>query len=99
MTTFTNVSFLTQYLIALIGLGVAVDYSLLMVTRWREERARGAGNDSAVIAAMSTAGRAIAFSGVTVAVGLAALIVLPVRSCAASGMAESSSRWAPSASR
>ncbi len=35
MTTFTNVSFLTQYLIALIGLGVAVDYSLLMVTRWR----------------------------------------------------------------
>jgi putative drug exporter of the RND superfamily len=78
MTTFTRVSFLTQYLIALIGLGVAVDYSLLLVTRWREERAQGADNHGAVIAAMSTAGRAIAFSGVTVAVGLVALIMLPV---------------------
>src|SRR6266568_5992582 len=78
MTEVTSVSFLTQYLIALIGLGLAVDYSLLLVTRWREERARGADNDSAVIAAVSTAGRAVAFSGVTVAVGLVALIVLPV---------------------
>jgi RND superfamily putative drug exporter len=78
MTEVTTVSFLTQYLIALIGLGVAVDYSLLLVTRWREERAHGASNDHAVIAAMSTAGRTIAFSGVTVAVGLVALIVLPV---------------------
>ncbi len=78
MTEVTSVSFLTQYLIALIGLGVAVDYSLLLVTRWREERARGADNGSAVIAAVSTAGRAVAFSGVTVAVGLVALIVLPV---------------------
>jgi putative drug exporter of the RND superfamily len=78
MTEVATVSFLAQYLIALIGLGVAVDYSLLIVTRWREERARGAGNDSAVITAMSTAGRAIAFSGITVAVGLVALIVLPV---------------------
>jgi len=67
-----------QGLSALIGLGVAVDYSLLLVTRWREERTRGAANSDAVVTAMQTAGRAIAFSGLTVAVGLIALIVLPV---------------------
>ena len=53
--------------VALIGLGVAIDYSLLIVTRWREERDRGRSNDEAVIVAMTTAGRAVLFSGVTVA--------------------------------
>jgi putative drug exporter of the RND superfamily len=57
---------------------VASDYSLLVVTRWREERARGRDNGSAVIAAMNTAGRAVVFSGLTVGVGLLALVVLPV---------------------
>lgn len=42
MTAITDVSFIVQFLIALIGLGVAIDYSLLIVTRWREERARTA---------------------------------------------------------
>jgi RND superfamily putative drug exporter len=69
---------LVQFLIALIGLGVAIDYSLLLVTRWREERHRGRGNHDAVAVAVQTAGRAVLFSGVTVAIGLLALVALPV---------------------
>jgi RND superfamily putative drug exporter len=78
LTTVTEVSFFVQYLVALIGLGAAIDYSLLIVTRWREERAHGRANLAAVQAAMETAGRAVAFSGVAVAVGLFALVFLPV---------------------
>jgi RND superfamily putative drug exporter len=78
LTYLTSVSFYVQYLIALVGLGVAIDYSLLFITRWREERAKGHDNDTAVVITMTTAGRAIALSGGTVAIGLAALVVLPV---------------------
>jgi putative drug exporter of the RND superfamily len=77
VTTVTEVSQLVEYLVALIGLGVAIDYSLLVVTRWREERGRGQLNDDAVVIAMITAGRSVLFSGLTVAVGLFALIALP----------------------
>jgi RND superfamily putative drug exporter len=72
------VSFIVQFLVALIGLGVAIDYSLLLVTRWREERDHGRDNHEAVVVAMQTAGHAVLFSGITVAIGLLALIVLPV---------------------
>ncbi|MEU7876015.1 MMPL family transporter [Dactylosporangium sp. NPDC049140] len=78
LTTVADVSFIVQFLVALIGLGVAIDYSLLLVTRWREERAQGHPNDEAVHRAMASAGRAVLLSGVTVAVGLIALVVLPV---------------------
>jgi len=78
LTTFTDVSFIVQYLVALIGLGVAIDYSLLIVTRWREERAHGYEGDQAVTRAMATAGRAVLFSGLTVAIGLLALVLLPI---------------------
>ena len=78
LTYLTDVSFIVQFLIALVGLGVAIDYSLIFVTRWREERDHGRDNHDAVIAAMETAGRAVLFSGLTVAIGLLALIVLPV---------------------
>ncbi|MEU6657768.1 MMPL family transporter [Streptomyces sp. NPDC046821] len=78
ITYATNVSFIVQYLVALIGLGVAIDYSLLFVTRWREERDRGRDNHEAVVVAMERAGHAVVFSGVTVAIGLLALVVLPV---------------------
>ena len=60
------VSPIVQFLIALIGLGVAIDYSLLVVSRWREERAHGHGGDEAVQRAMESAGRAVVFSGLTV---------------------------------
>jgi putative drug exporter of the RND superfamily len=78
LTYLTSISFVVEFLIALVGLGVAIDYSLLVVTRWREERARGLDDASAVIAAMNTAGRAVVFSGLTVGIGLVALVVLPV---------------------
>ena len=74
----TDVSFIVQFLIALIGLGVSIDYSLLVVLRWREERLHGLQGDAAVQRAMETSGAAVAFSGTTVAVGLLALIALPV---------------------
>jgi putative drug exporter of the RND superfamily len=78
LTTFTGVSPIVQFLIALIGLGVAIDYSLLLVVRWREELARGADGDEAIVNAMNTAGRAVVFSGTTVGIGLLALVVLPL---------------------
>jgi RND superfamily putative drug exporter len=78
ITYLTNVSFIVEFLVALVGLGVAIDYSLLFVTRWREERDHGRDNHDAVVVAMETAGRAVLFSGVTVAIGLLALVVLPV---------------------
>ncbi len=74
----TDVNFIVQFLIALIGLGVAIDYALLVVTRWREERAAGRPNEAAVQRAMETAGHAVVFSGTTVSIGLLALVVLPV---------------------
>ena len=78
LTTFTDVSFVVQFLISLIGLGVAIDYSLLVVSRWREERAHGRDNEDAVVVAVSTAGHAVLASGVTVAISLVALLVVPV---------------------
>jgi RND superfamily putative drug exporter len=74
----TQISFVVEFLVSLVGLGVAIDYSLLIVTRWREERAKGATNDDAIVAAITKAGRAVALSGITVAIGLLSLIVLPV---------------------
>jgi RND superfamily putative drug exporter len=77
LTAVTNINFVVQFLIGLIGLGVSIDYSLLITTRWRQEMARS-GPEEAVITAMGTAGHAVAFSGVTVAIGLLALVILPV---------------------
>ncbi|MCW3067235.1 MAG: hypothetical protein JWN32_4407 [Solirubrobacterales bacterium] len=78
LTTVTGISPIVQFLIALIGLGVAIDYSLIVVVRWREERAHGYEGDEAIVRAMSTAGRAVVFSGTTVGIGLLALVVLPL---------------------
>jgi RND superfamily putative drug exporter len=78
LTQLTAVSPIVQFLIALVGLGVAIDYSLIVVSRWREERAHGRSGDEAVQRAMETAGRAVVFSGITVAIGLLALIALPL---------------------
>jgi RND superfamily putative drug exporter len=78
LTELTTVSPIVQFLIALIGLGVAIDYSLIVVSRWREERSHGRSGDEAVQKAMETAGRAVVFSGITVAIGLLALIALPL---------------------
>lgn len=86
LTYLTQVSFIVEFLVALVGLGIAIDYSLLLVTRWREERARGADNHAAVVRAVETAGRSVVLSGVTVAIGLMALIVLPVPGLRSTGI-------------
>lgn len=60
-------------IVTLIGLGVAIDYSLFMVSRFREEMRNQRSVEDALAVTMATAGRATAFSGLTVAVGLASL--------------------------
>src|SRR5205814_9173939 len=65
-------------LVELIGLALAIDYSLLVVFRFREELAAGESPNEAVTRTMATAGRSIIFSGATVAVGLALLLFIPV---------------------
>jgi putative drug exporter of the RND superfamily len=89
LTYVADISAIVQFLVALVGLGVAIDYSLLLVTRWREERARGLANEDAVVSAMTTAGRAVLLSGLTVGISLIALVVLPepaLRSVGVGGM-------------
>jgi putative drug exporter of the RND superfamily len=89
LTQLITVNFLAEYLVAVMGLGVAIDYSLLLITRWREEREAGRANEDAILAAGPTAGRAVVLSGAIVAVGLLSLVLLPVpflRSIGLSGM-------------
>src|SRR3954452_22578921 len=78
ITAVAAVSPIVQFLIALIGLGVSIDYALLIVVRWREERTHGLDNEAAIARSMETAGRAFVFSGTSVAVGLLALLALPL---------------------
>jgi RND superfamily putative drug exporter len=78
LTAIVDVSFIVVFLVALIGLGIAIDYALIVVMRWREERERGLSNEDAIRVAAGTAGRAVLFSGTTVAIGLLAALVLPI---------------------
>ncbi|MHB8589389.1 MAG: MMPL family transporter [Candidatus Dormibacteraceae bacterium] len=71
---FTDVSQYATNIVTLIGLGVAIDYSLFIVNRFRDELFAGASREEAIATSMSTAGRAITFSGITVAIGLSAMI-------------------------
>ena len=89
LASLTDVSVIVKVLIALVGLAIAIDYALLVVVRWREERQRGATREGAVEAAMEHAGKAIVLSGTTVAISLLALVALPVpflRSIGIAGM-------------
>jgi putative drug exporter of the RND superfamily len=74
LSQFTDVSQYATNLIALIGLGVAIDYSLFIVSRFREELAAKRGVVDALAITMARAGRAIIFSGVTVGIGLCGLL-------------------------
>ncbi|MBV9196053.1 MAG: MMPL family transporter [Solirubrobacterales bacterium] len=74
----TSVSIIVQFLIALVGLGVAIDYSLLMIFRFRDELREGNDLESALVQTMTHAGRSVIVSGSTVMVGLVSMIVLPV---------------------
>ncbi len=78
---FANFMTLSTYLtnmVTLIGLGIAIDYSLLMVYRYREERRICRSKEDAVAATMNTAGRAVVFSGTAVAIGLALMLFMPL---------------------
>lgn len=89
LTHFFDVSVFALNVASIIGIGLAVDYSLLVVTRFREEAAHGQGVPAALARTMQTAGHAILVSGFTVAVSLAALLVFPLmvlRTIAISGI-------------
>jgi RND superfamily putative drug exporter len=78
LTYITNVSIIVQFLIALVGLGVAIDYALLMIFRFRDELREGEDVETALVETMTHAGRSVIVSGSTVAVGLLSMIILPL---------------------
>jgi RND superfamily putative drug exporter len=89
LTYLTNVSIIVQFLIALVGLGVAIDYALLIIFRFRDELRDGKDVDTALEETMTHAGRSVIVSGSTVAVGLLSMVVLPlpfIRSIGLGGM-------------
>jgi uncharacterized membrane protein YdfJ with MMPL/SSD domain len=73
----TTATYVTN-LVFLIGLGIAIDYSLLVIYRFREELRRPGEVEDAIVRTMQTAGRAVVFSGATVAIGLALLLFMPL---------------------
>ena len=83
----TTTSTYVTNLVALIGLALAIDYSLLIVHRFREELAAGSEETAAVVRTMATAGRAVAFSGLAVAIGLGLLLFVPVPFIRSMGLA------------
>ncbi|MEU0277930.1 MMPL family transporter [Streptomyces sp. NPDC006195] len=90
ITELTDVSVFAQNLTTALGLGLAVDYALFIVRRFREELAEGAEVRDAVGITLRTAGRTVLFSALTVAVSLAAMMVFPqyfLRSFAYAGIA------------
>jgi RND superfamily putative drug exporter len=89
LTYVTNVSIIVQFLIALVGLGVAIDYALLMIFRFRDELREGNDVEGALVETMTHAARSVIVSGSTVAVGLLSMLVIPlpfIRSMGIGGM-------------
>jgi RND superfamily putative drug exporter len=78
IAVFGPVNFFAQPVVTLIGLGLAVDYGLFVVSRFREEIAEGYDTEAAVRRTVMTAGRTVAFSAVIIAVSAASLLVLPL---------------------
>ena len=89
LTYVTNVSLIVQFLVALVGLGVAIDYALLMIFRFREELRHGRDTETAIVETMKHAGRSVVVSGSTVAIGLLSMVIIPIpviRSIGLAGM-------------
>ncbi|MEY2430986.1 MAG: putative drug exporter of the superfamily [Acidimicrobiaceae bacterium] len=78
LTYATNVSVIVKFLIALVGLGLAIDYSLLVIFRFRDELRDGKQVEEALVETMTHAGRSVVVSGSTVAIGLLAMVALPL---------------------
>lgn len=77
LTSVTEVSVFSLNVVTMLGLGLAIDYSLFVLKAFREEIARGATSEQAVVRTMATAGRTVAFSGMTVATALLGLLLFP----------------------
>ncbi|MER6917160.1 MMPL family transporter [Streptomyces sp. NPDC000594] len=78
ITEFTDVSVFASNLTTALGLGLAIDYALLIVRRYREELGTGRDSRAALTTTLNTAGRTVLFSAATVAVSLAAMLVFPL---------------------
>jgi putative drug exporter of the RND superfamily len=76
-TLFSEQSIFTQNIATFLGLGLAIDYSLLMVSRYREELRNGKQPPDAIRAMLQTSGRTVLFSAITVAVAVGTLLVFP----------------------
>jgi trehalose monomycolate/heme transporter len=90
LTMVTAVSSFSAEVVTMMGLGLAIDYSLFIVTRFREELGRGVDRETALSNTMATAGRTVTFSGITVTTALAGLLLFPqmfLRSVGLGGMA------------
>jgi RND superfamily putative drug exporter len=90
LSTFTDVSIYAMNMTTALGLALAIDYSLFMVSRYREELRAGRSTEDAIIATVRTAGRTVLFSALTVGLSLSAMIVFPMyflRSFAYAGLA------------
>jgi putative drug exporter of the RND superfamily len=78
LTHFTPVSNFALNLTTILGLGLAIDYSLFVVTRFREERATGLELDDAIVRSVCTAGHTVVFSAVTLALSMLAMLAFPI---------------------
>ena len=90
ITIFTDVSIFALNLTTAMGLALAIDYTLLMISRYRDEITAGASRDDAIRTTMITAGRTVVFSAVTVALSMAVMVLFPMnflRSFAYAGVA------------
>ena len=90
LTMFTDVSIFAMNLTTVMGLALAIDYALFIVNRYREEMQNGSSREDAIVRTLSTAGRTVLFSALTVALSLAAMGVFPMyflRSFAYAGVA------------
>lgn len=90
VTFFTDVSIFALNLTTAMGLALAIDYTLLMISRYRDELAEGSGREQAIVTTMATAGRTVLFSAVIVALSMAVMVLFPMnflRSFAYAGVA------------
>ena len=78
ITFATDVSIFALNLSTALGLALAIDYTLLIISRFRDELAGGATRDDALVRTMTTAGRTVLFSATTVALSMAAMILFPM---------------------
>lgn len=76
---FAGVSVFAVNLVTGMGLGLGIDYSLFVLSRYREELAGGAGTREAIVRTLQTAGRTVLYSSLTVAGALASMLVFPIR--------------------